>query len=328
MTNCKVLSFKEIHETNKFFKDCEQCVNLNYRKNLELEYENDKKQQAKTDLMYWKDRARQEQSDELAEMYSRFQKSLQDRENNMKGNPEMKPKDESLETSFNYEVSIPSGYSTPRDSPLRLDELSGPVRTSNSNARSTNSMLNSAENLIRRLEAPANRPSSTPRGLAGPNNNLQSSAPPRLMIDTNTLANSLANLRRTTTRPASEAPASNASSRVQLINELTASLASRASRGRRSSNASYIDQLPPLSVGELTPPGGLSPQQLSPESSEMRNPNQARAQRERRFREEVVRNMPARQNTIQLPRVDEPSAGSGLKKRKAKAKKKKSNSLM
>ncbi len=300
MTNCKVLSFKEIHETNKFFKDCEECVNLNYRKNLELEYENDKLQQAKTDAMYWKERAKQENADELVDLYSKFQKGLKDRNNEMFVNPEMKTGDESLKTSFNYEVRLPSSTSsTPRGPALRLDDLTSTASVSNT-AR-VNDVLNSAESLIRRVEAP-----SGPRGLN---------------ISADVLANSRAGLRPTTTRPASQAPASNTSARASFINELTTTLAnrSRARGSRRSSNASYIDQLPPLSTGSLTPPGGNSPQQLSPESSDIRNPNQTRAQRERRFREEVVRNMPANSAANSAVRVDEPSAGSGLKK---KAKKK------
>ena len=297
MTNCKVLSFKEIHETNCFRTACESCVNLNYRKNLELEYENDKLQQAKTDAMYWKERAKQDSADELVDLYSKFQKGLKDRNNEMFVNPEMKTGDESLKTSFNYEVRLPSSTSsTPRGPALRLDDLTSTASVSNT-AR-VNDVLNSAESLIRRVEAP-----SGPRGLN---------------ISADVLANSRAGLRPTTTRPASQAPASNTSTRVQLINELTNALSNR-SRARRSSNASYINQLPPLSTGSLTPPGGNSPQQLSPESSDIRNPNQVRAQQERRFREKVIRNMPARQNTNQPSRVDEPAAGSGLKK---KAKKK------
>lgn len=288
MTNCKVLSFKEIHETNKFFKDCEECVNLNYRKNLELEYENDKLQQAKTDAMYWKERAKQEGADELVDLYSKFQKSLKDRNNEPFVNPEMKPGDENLKTSFNYEVRLPSSTSsTPRGPALRLDDLTSTASVSNT-AR-VNDVLNSAESLIRRVEAP-----SGPRGLN---------------ISADVLANSRAGLRPTTTRPASQAPASNTSTRVQLINELTNALSNRArSRGRRSSNASYINQLEAPGSDYMPTPGGSQLSQVSFENI----PPRARAQQDRRLREEVVaRALP--------PRVDEPAEGSGLKK---KAKKK------
>lgn len=284
---CKVLSFDEIHTTKDFFTDCNECVNLNYRKQLEQVEDNALYQQLKVDQMYWKKRAMEEGTEELVDMYNRFNKLLaikkeEERVNAGIKNPQMS---NSLQVPFNYEVNIPtnnSNSSTPRGPSLRLSDLSGPMPT---NANMSNSAINrtldSAESLIRRMDTR-----------------------PGLTISQDILANSRAGLRPTVTRPASEAPSSNTSQRVQLINELNASLASRASRGSRRSS---VRQLTPLEMSDVAPPGGLSPPQL--------------AQRGRRpnidLTADEVRGLTTPNANI------EPPSGSGLRSKKPKQQQKK-----
>lgn len=305
MTNCKVLSFQEIHKTNQFFTDCEQCVNLNYRKNLELEYENEKTQQAKVDLMYWKNRATEEQSQELVNVYENFQKELNKRQaiNGMRETPGMRPGDESLMTPSNYEINIPSNTSTPRGQPLSLSDLSGPVRVSNGGTARVNAVLDGADSLIRRMEAPVSRGG--------------------LNISPDVLANSRAGLRPANTRPASAAPPSNTSQRAQqssaLMDELRASLASRASRGSRRS-----------SVAQLSNPSSSA---ISNASSVLANV--AEQQVRPRGRPPAVDLTASEIRGLVDNAVDDAVSGSGLKgKKRAPAKKKlktvgkKKNSLM
>lgn len=250
---CKVLSFDEIHTTKDFFKDCNECVNLNYRKQLEQVEENALYQQLKVDQMYWKKRAMEEGTEELVDMYNRFNKLLAIKKEEERVNAGIKKPQLALlaKVPFNYEVDI---------GPMRRSELS-----INSNSSTPRSLSESVQNRI--IDRMNTRPG--------------------LPISQDILANSRAGLRPTVTRPASEAPPSNTSQRVQLINELNASLASRASRGSRSNNS--VRQLTPLEMSELAPPGGLSPSQLS--VSDGRTPRR-RAQQNRRFAERVVANLP------------------------------------
>jgi len=281
---CKVLSFDEIHTTKDFFKDCNECVNLNYRKQLEQVEENALYQQLKVDQMYWKKRAMEEGTEELVDMYNRFNKLLAIKKEEERVNAGIKKPQmtNSLQVPFNYEVDI---------GPMRRSELS-----INSNSSTPRSLSESVQNRI--IDRMNTRPG--------------------LPISQDILANSRAGLRPTVTRPASEAPSSNTSQRVQLLNELNASLASRGSR--RSS----VRQLTPLEMSELAPPGGLSPSQLS--VSDGRTPRQ-RAQQDRRFAERVVANLPI----SPIANIEQPTSGSGLRK-KAKKKvtksKQKSNCLM
>jgi len=249
---CKVLSFDEIHTTKDFFKDCNECVNLNYRKQLEQVEENALYQQLKVDQMYWKKRAMEEGTEELVDMYNRFNKLLAIKKEEERVNAGIKKPQmtNSLQVPFNYEVDI---------GPMRRSELS-----INSNSSTPRSLSESVQNRI--IDRMNTRPG--------------------LPISQDILANSRAGLRPTVTRPASEAPSSNTSQRVQLLNELNASLASRASRGSRRSS---VRQLTPLEMSELAPPGGLSPSQLS--VSDGRTPRQ-HAQQDRRFAERVVANLP------------------------------------
>lgn len=301
MTNCKVLSFQEIHRTNQFFTDCEECVNLNYRKNLELEYENEKNQQAKVDLMYWKNRATEEQSQELVNVYENFQKELSKRQalNGMRETPGMKPGDESLKTPFNYEINIPSNTSTPRGPAISLSDLSGPVRVSNGSTARANAVLDTdsaisnvlrgADSLIRRMENNA-QPSNTARQ--------------GLSISPDILANSRAGLRPANTRPASAAPPSNTSQRAQqsgaLMDELRASLASRASRGSRRS-----------SVAQLSSPSSSA---ISNASSVLANV--AEVQLRRRGRPVNVDLTDSEVRGIVGNAVNDAVSGSGLRKKK------------
>lgn len=306
---CKVLSFDEIHTTKDFFKDCNECVNLNYRKQLEQVEENALYQQLKVDQMYWKKRAMEEGTEELVDMYNRFNKLLAIKKEEERVNAGIKKPQmtNSLQVPFNYEVDI---------GPMRRSELS--INSNSSTPRSLsesvqnriiNRTLDSAESLIRRMDTR-----------------------PGLPISQDILANSRAGLRPTVTRPASEAPSSNTSQRVQLLNELNASLASRASRGSRRSS---VRQLTPLEMSELAPPGGLSPTQLA--VSDGRNPRQ-RAQQDRRFTEQVLTSLPI----SPIANIEQPTSGSGLRsfseraraesRKKAKKKvtksKQKSNYLM
>jgi len=292
---CKVLSFDEIHTTKDFFKDCNECVNLNYRKQLEQVEENALYQQLKVDQMYWKKRAMEEGTEELVDMYNRFNKLLAIKKEEERVNAGIKKPQmtNSLQVPFNYEVDI---------GPMRRSELS-----INSNSSTPRSLSESVQNRI--IDRMNTRPG--------------------LPISQDILANSRAGLRPTVTRPASEAPSSNTSQRVQLLNELNASLASRGSR--RSS----VRQLTPLEMSELAPPGGLSPSQLS--VSDGRTPRQ-RAQQDRRFAERVVANLPI----SPIANIEQPTSGSGLRsfseraraesRKKAKKKvtksKQKSNCLM
>lgn len=295
---CKVLSFDEIHTTKDFFKDCNECVNLNYRKQLEQVEDNALYQQLKVDQMYWKKRAMEEGTEELVDMYNRFNKLLAIKKEEERVNAGIKKPQmiNSLQVPFNYEVDI---------GPMRRSELS--INSNSSTPRSLSESvqnriidrtLDSAESLIRRMDTR-----------------------PGLPISQDILANSRAGLRPTVTRPASEAPSSNTSQRVQLINELNASLASRASRGSRRSS---VRQLTPLEMSDVAPPGGLSPTQLS--VSDGRTPRQ-RAQQDRRFAGQVVANLPI----SPIANIEQPTSGSGLRK-KAKKKvtksKQKSNYLM
>ncbi len=292
---CKVLSFDEIHTTKDFFKDCNECINLNYRKQLEQVEENALYQQLKVDQMYWKKRAMEEGTEELVDMYNRFNKLLAIKKEEERVNAGIKKPQmtNSLQVPFNYEVDI---------GPMRRSELS-----INSNSSTPRSLSESVQNRI--IDRMNTRPG--------------------LPISQDILANSRAGLRPTVTRPASEAPSSNTSQRVQLINELNASLASRGSR--RSS----VRQLTPLEMSDVAPPGGLSPTQLS--VSDGRTPRQ-RAQQDRRFAGQVVANLPI----SPIANIEQPTSGSGLRsfseraraesRKKAKKKvtksKQKSNYLM
>lgn len=295
---CKVLSFDEIHTTKDFFKDCNECVNLNYRKQLEQVEENALYQQLKVDQMYWKKRAMEEGTEELVDMYNRFNKLLAIKKEEERVNAGIKKPQmtNSLQVPFNYEVdigpmrrselSINSNSSTPRGPQIRLSDLSGPMPTNtNMSSSAINRTLDSAESLIRRMDTR-----------------------PGLPISQDILANSRAGLRPTVTRPASEAPSSNTSQRVQLLNELNASLASRGSR--RSS----VRQLTPLEMSDVAPPGGLSPQQL-PQRGRLPN----------------LSNNEVRGLVGPNANIEQPTSGSGLRK-KAKKKvtksKQKSNYLM
>ena len=311
---CKVLSFDEIHTTKDFFKDCNECVNLNYRKQLEQVEENALYQQLKVDQMYWKKRAMEEGTEELVDMYNRFNKLLAIKKEEERVNAGIKKPQmtNSLQVPFNYEVdigpmrrselSINSNSSTPRGPQIRLSDLSGPMPTNtNMSSSAINRTLDSAESLIRRMDTR-----------------------PGLPISQDILANSRAGLRPTVTRPASEAPSSNTSQRVQLLNELNASLASRASRGSRRSS---VRQLTPLEMSELGPPGGLSPPQLPQRG---RRPNID-------LTTDEVRGL-----TAPIANIEQPTSGSGLRsfseraraesRKKAKKKvtksKQKSNYLM
>lgn len=301
---CKVLSFDEIHTTKDFFKDCNECVNLNYRKQLEQVEENALYQQLKVDQMYWKKRAMEEGTEELVDMYNRFNKLLAIKKEEERVNAGIKkPQLTKLaKVPFNYEVDIGpmrrselnSNSSTPRGPQIRLSDLSGPMPTNtNMSSSAINRTLDSAESLIRRMNTR-----------------------PGLPISQDILANSRAGLRPTVTRPASEAPPSNTSQRVQLINELNASLASRASRASRGNRRSSVRQLTPLEMSELVPPGGLSPQQLPQRG---RRPNID-------LTTDEVRGL-----TAPIANIEQPTSGSGLRK-KAKKKvtksKQKSNCLM
>lgn len=227
MTNCKVLSFKEIHETNQFMKSCESCVNKNYRKNLELVEENARAQQAKMDVLYWKKRAEEEGTQELVDMYERFNSELAKRtkSNNANNIPPLNSTN-NLNTPFNNSFNLPPppqmNGNTPRGAPLSLSDLTGPARVSSASTARVNAVLDSAESLIRRVDRPAG-----PFGLSPEQ-----------------LANSRAGLRPANTRPASAAPPSNSSARAQqssaLMEELRASIASRASRGSRRSSVSQL----------------------------------------------------------------------------------------
>lgn len=330
---CKVLSFDEIHTTKDFFKDCNECVNLNYRKQLEQVEENALYQQLKVDQMYWKKRAMEEGTEELVDMYNRFNKLLAIKKEEERVNAGIKKPQmtNSLQVPFNYEVDI---------GPMRRSELS-----INSNSSTPRSLSESVQNRIidrmfdndessnRYQTAQTNRYQTALRlsDLSGPmptNTNMSSSAinrtldsaeslirrmdtRPGLPISQDILANSRAGLRPTVTRPASEAPSSNTSQRVQLINELNASLASRASRGSRRSS---VRQLTPLEMSDVAPPGGLSPPQL-PQRGRLPN----------------LSNNEVRGLVGPNANIEQPTSGSGLRK-KAKKKvtksKQKSNYLM
>lgn len=125
---CKVLSFDEIHTTKDFFKDCNECVNLNYRKQLEQVEENALYQQLKVDQMYWKKRAMEEGTEELVDMYNRFNKLLAIKKEEERVNAGIK------KVPFNYEVDI---------GPMRRSELS-----INSNSSTPRSLSESVQNRI------------------------------------------------------------------------------------------------------------------------------------------------------------------------------------
>ena len=292
---CKVLSFDEIHTTKDFFKDCNECVNLNYRKQLEQVEENALYQQLKVDQMYWKKRAMEEGTEELVDMYNRFNKLLAIKKEEERVNAGIKKPQmtNSLQVPFNYEVDI---------GPMRRSELS-----INSNSSTPRSLSESVQNRI--IDRMFDNDESSNRYQTA-----QTTPRPGPPISQDILANSRAGLRPTVTRPASEAPSSNTSQRVQLLNELNASLDSRASRGSRRSS---VRQLTPLEMSELAPPGGISPSQLS--VSDGRTPRQ-RAQQDRRFAGQVVANLPI--SPIVRPRsvAIEPPSGSGLRSKKPKPK--------
>ncbi len=284
---CKTLSFHEIHETNKFFKDCEECRLKNYRKNLELEYENAKFQQTKMDLLYWKQRAENEGSKQLVDLYEKFNAELQKRasqgntpgvenggNNDIQSLPDMKMGAENSGVRANPLARAGPTINEVLDSaerlinrqPLTVSDLTGPLPASVANNSNVNNMLDSAEALLRRVR---------PVGPMG--------------ISADLLANSRAGLRPTNTRPASEAPASNPSNRAEFINELTNTL--RIRRGSRSSGSSSGNSSGSSSGNSsLANSTTNSPQQLSPEGSTMGNARQ-QAQAVRRFREQVLQRL-------------------------------------
>lgn len=159
---CKVLSFDEIHTTKDFFKDCNECVNLNYRKQLEQVEENALYQQLKVDQMYWKKRAMEEGTEELVDMYNRFNKLLAIKKEEERVNAGIKkPQLAKLaKVPFNYEVDI---------GPMRRSEL-------NSNSSTPRSLSESVQN--RNNDESSNRRAQT--------------TPERSTLDMNELKNSIA----------------------------------------------------------------------------------------------------------------------------------------
>lgn len=186
---CKVLSFDEIHTTKDFFKDCNECVNLNYRKQLEQVEENALYQQLKVDQMYWKKRAMEEGTEELVDMYNRFNKLLAIKKEEERVNAGIKkPQLAKLaKVPFNYEVDI---------GPMRRSELS--INSNSSTPRSLSEsvqnriidrMFDNDESLIRRAQTAPVRSSLNNDESS---NRRAQTAPVRPTLDMNELKNSIA----------------------------------------------------------------------------------------------------------------------------------------
>jgi len=298
---CKVLSFDKIHTTSDFFKDCNECVNLNYRKQLEQVEDNALYQQLKVDQMYWKERAEREGTEELVNMYNRFNKMLaikaeEERVNSGLKNPQMRP---TLEVPFNYEVDI---------GPMRMSDFNSnnstptSLRSSVQN-RIINRTLDSAESAIRRI------------GIEQIDGPLPTTNPSNSNIN-RTLDSAESLIRRVQTPSAPAQPARPTLDMNELRNSIAASL-ERRSRGSRSN-----------SIRQLSNPSSSA---ISNASSVL--DNVAEQQRPQRGRPTNIGLTSSEVRGLLPPtiNVEQPTSGSGLRKKAKKKvlkKTKKSNLLM